>query len=93
MISPTRALNRWAKYILDNPSSYPNLKQVVFWRDIRHAPLVFDYRLRSEDQPHIEGSFNRWEDNVPETVWDELQETGIALVIHMECSRGWREDS
>ncbi|KAK7178117.1 hypothetical protein PSPO01_15828 [Paraphaeosphaeria sporulosa] len=93
IVSPTRALNRWAKYILENPTSYPNLKEVVFWCDTRHTSLVFGYRFWSQGKPHVDGSFNRWEDNVSDTVWDELQENGISLVIHEEPTRGWREDT
>ncbi|KAJ4305573.1 hypothetical protein N0V90_001104 [Kalmusia sp. IMI 367209] len=92
IISPTRALNRWARYVLDNPANYPNLKQVVLWCDPRHAPQVFDRRLRPAGMPHAGSGFNRWEDTVPETVWDKLKETGISLVTHMDRSRGWRKD-
>jgi hypothetical protein len=46
IIDSTRILNHWARYVLEHPAEYPNLKKIVLWCDRLSVPLSSDGRLR-----------------------------------------------
>jgi hypothetical protein len=56
VIDSTRALNHWARYVLENPGEYPKLKQVVLWCDRNQVPLASEsqHRLINVDEAEAE---------------------------------------
>ncbi|KAF2451901.1 hypothetical protein P171DRAFT_515824 [Karstenula rhodostoma CBS 690.94] len=108
IIDSTRALNHWARYVLDHPGEYPNLKQVVLWCDRKQVPLGPEDRYRtaaydeSEAEDQVFGGAETYEsydvhdnyvlqDDVPDDVWTELEDSGISLVKHTKHDQGWRD--
>ncbi|KAF1965987.1 hypothetical protein BU23DRAFT_560679 [Bimuria novae-zelandiae CBS 107.79] len=96
IIDSTRALNRWARYVLELPEEYPSLKIIVLWCDTHTDPFVDDDRIRPSGEPKrpdtiyycFDGAKNvpetesdwRLEVDVSDKVWEEIEEAGISLV-------------
>jgi hypothetical protein len=133
IIDSTRLLNHWARYVLEHPAEYPNLKRVVLWCDRLSVPLATDVRLRtqldfdgassdersdqstvqqldndehdpgdaeSDDDEGVDVGYDtdgeldsEPEENIPEEhelddegdeVWEDLQRSGIEVVVHFK---------
>ncbi|KAH7355999.1 hypothetical protein BKA66DRAFT_574896 [Pyrenochaeta sp. MPI-SDFR-AT-0127] len=52
VIDSTRALNNWAKYVLDHPLEFPSLTRIVLWCDRLAVPLAPDKRIRYDETMH-----------------------------------------
>lgn len=49
VIDSSRALNCWAKYVLEHPLEFPSLSRVVLWCDRLAVPLSPDDRLKYDE--------------------------------------------
>ncbi|KAH3999176.1 hypothetical protein HBI56_081540 [Parastagonospora nodorum] len=73
VIDSTRILNHWARYVLEYPSEYPNLKRISLWCDRLAISLSPDPRLRqvhdSVDHPVAQDT-SRSSEESPDDVED-----------------------
>ena len=97
VIDSTRALNRWAQYVLDHPEEYPHLKTIVLWCDRHTEPLVDDARVRpagelcqdcKRNDPYWDSKLDV---DLSDKVWNDMKKAGISVVVNTERTQGWRD--